>query len=130
MRYSAKSELARNLVNSTYDIMKEHSHLFEFRRSDTPLLLVLDRRDDPITPLLNQVCNLSAFLKFSFRIKVSLFLIVYGYRVFLNTVMKSFFVTNLLPFLETIMAQFNVSVDLSSNGTRTTRNRKQQSRFK
>lgn len=29
--------------------------LFDFRRSDSgPLLLVLDRRDDPVTPLLNQ----------------------------------------------------------------------------
>ena len=68
MRFSAKSELARNLVNSTYDIMKEHSHLFEFRRSDTPLLLVLDRRDDPITPLLNQVVILLLSLKFSYSI--------------------------------------------------------------
>ena len=29
--------------------------LFDFRRTDsTPLLLVIDRRDDPVTPLLNQ----------------------------------------------------------------------------
>lgn len=54
MRYSAKSELARALANSTMDIMKENGHLFEFRRGETPLLLVLDRRDDPVTPLLNQ----------------------------------------------------------------------------
>lgn len=29
--------------------------LFDFRRTDSfPLLLVVDRRDDPLTPLLNQ----------------------------------------------------------------------------
>ena len=55
MRYAAKSELAKSLVNCTHDILKENGHLFEFRRSDSPLLLVLDRRDDPVTPLLNQV---------------------------------------------------------------------------
>lgn len=30
--------------------------MFDFRRQDIPpLLLILDRRDDPVTPLLNQV---------------------------------------------------------------------------
>lgn len=34
---------------------EQESGLFDFRRGDnTPLLLVLDRRDDPVTPLLNQ----------------------------------------------------------------------------
>lgn len=34
---------------------QEESGLFDFRRSEvSPLLLILDRRDDPVTPLLNQ----------------------------------------------------------------------------
>lgn len=32
---------------------QQESALFDFRRSDT-LLLILDRRDDAVTPLLNQ----------------------------------------------------------------------------
>ena len=36
--------------------MCQETGLFEFRQSDVqPLLLILDRRDDPLTPLLNQV---------------------------------------------------------------------------
>ena len=33
IRYSAKSKLAQGLADNTLNIMKEHSHLFEFRRS-------------------------------------------------------------------------------------------------
>lgn len=34
---------------------QQESGLFDFRRSEvSPLLLVVDRRDDPVTPLLNQ----------------------------------------------------------------------------
>ena len=37
--------------------MREEATLFDFRKPDVPpLLLIVDRRDDPITPLLNQVC--------------------------------------------------------------------------
>ncbi len=35
--------------------MSQETELFEFRRTDVPpLLLILDRRDDPVTPLLTQ----------------------------------------------------------------------------
>ncbi len=35
--------------------MKEENGLFDFPRADgEPLLLILDRRDDPVTPLLMQ----------------------------------------------------------------------------
>ena len=35
--------------------MTQEEQLFDFRKTDTPpILLILDRRDDPITPLLNQ----------------------------------------------------------------------------
>lgn len=34
---------------------QQESGLFDFRRTEvSPLLLILDRRDDPVTPLLNQ----------------------------------------------------------------------------
>lgn len=34
---------------------QQESGLFDFRRTEVaPLLLVVDRRDDPVTPLLNQ----------------------------------------------------------------------------
>lgn len=34
---------------------QKESGLFDFRRMDvSPLLLIVDRRDDPVTPLLNQ----------------------------------------------------------------------------
>ena len=41
--------------------INDEASLFDFRRTDVPpLLLILDRRDDPVTPLLNQVslCNI------------------------------------------------------------------------
>jgi hypothetical protein len=31
---------------------------FIFRRNPMPLLLILDRRDDPVTPLLSQWCHI------------------------------------------------------------------------
>jgi len=35
--------------------MQQEASLFDFRRADTPpILLLVDRRNDPITPLLNQ----------------------------------------------------------------------------
>lgn len=34
---------------------EQESGLFDFRRTEnSPLLLIIDRRDDPVTPLLNQ----------------------------------------------------------------------------
>lgn len=34
---------------------QQESGLFDFRRTEvSPLLLIIDRRDDPVTPLLNQ----------------------------------------------------------------------------
>ncbi|KAJ7561329.1 hypothetical protein O6H91_03G024100 [Diphasiastrum complanatum] len=56
IRYSRSSEIARRVAQDAMRFMYEQeSALFDFRRSETaPLLLVLDRRDDPVTPLLNQ----------------------------------------------------------------------------
>ena len=39
---------------SLRDFIIKESSLFEFRESNNTLLLLLDRRDDPVTPLLNQ----------------------------------------------------------------------------
>ena len=42
--------------------MFQESGLFEFRQSDiSPLLLIVDRTDDPVTPLLNQVLKYLIF---------------------------------------------------------------------
>ncbi|XP_026470099.1 vacuolar protein sorting-associated protein 45-like isoform X2 [Ctenocephalides felis] len=57
IRYRSGSELAKRLAEKTYDIINKESSLFDFKSVDgapPPLLLILDRRDDPVTPLLNQ----------------------------------------------------------------------------
>ncbi|XP_065194664.1 vacuolar protein sorting-associated protein 45-like [Sycon ciliatum] len=55
IRYQQGSALARNLADDVHQLMRKEASLFEFRRPDVPpVLLVLDRRDDPVTPLLNQ----------------------------------------------------------------------------
>lgn len=56
IRYQQSSEAARRVAQEAGRLMYEKEKpLFDFRRSDlAPLLLVLDRRDDPVTPLLNQ----------------------------------------------------------------------------
>jgi len=39
-------------------VITREAALFDFRKTDiAPVLLLLDRRHDPITPLLNQVSN-------------------------------------------------------------------------
>lgn len=54
IRYQANSKLARELGSKVEDVMNKESSLFAFGQSGHSLLLILDRRDDPITPLLNQ----------------------------------------------------------------------------
>lgn len=53
IRYDRNSSMCKKLATElTYTIQQEHT-LFEFRKPDTPLVLLLvDRRNDPITPLL------------------------------------------------------------------------------
>ena len=53
VRYSASSDLARRLSQEIVTRM-DHDDVFDFRRNEGPLLLILDRRDDPVTPLLTQ----------------------------------------------------------------------------
>lgn len=56
IRYQRSSDIARRIAQETAKLMyEEESALFDFRRSEVaPLLLILDRGDDPVTPLLNQ----------------------------------------------------------------------------
>ena len=55
IRYQGSSEMCRQLADSVKLLISREALLFDFRRSDsTPLLLIIDRRGDPITPILNQ----------------------------------------------------------------------------
>lgn len=53
IRYQCSSEVARRIATEAASRM-EKDDVFDFRRQEGPLLLLLDRRDDPITPLLTQ----------------------------------------------------------------------------
>lgn len=55
IRYQKTSPLAKKLASEVRYYITQEDQLFDFRKVDTPpVLLVLDRRDDPITPLLMQ----------------------------------------------------------------------------
>ncbi|XP_050301374.1 vacuolar protein sorting-associated protein 45 [Anthonomus grandis grandis] len=54
IRYQANSKLAKELGTRVDDIMNKESSLFDFKQAGHSLLIILDRRDDPITPLLTQ----------------------------------------------------------------------------
>lgn len=56
VRYERMSALAKKLGEEVhYQMQSALPSLFDFRRTDTaPVLLILDRRNDPVTPLLSQ----------------------------------------------------------------------------
>ena len=55
IRYERNSLMAKMLATEVRYRITQEDQLFEFRKTDTPpILLLLDRRDDPITPLLTQ----------------------------------------------------------------------------
>ncbi|MCJ1227061.1 vacuolar protein sorting-associated protein 45 [Toensbergia leucococca] len=55
IRYEKNSLMAKKLATEVRYQMTQEEQLFDFRKVDTPpILLILDRRDDPITPLLTQ----------------------------------------------------------------------------
>ncbi|XP_068027166.1 LOW QUALITY PROTEIN: vacuolar protein sorting-associated protein 45, partial [Melanerpes formicivorus] len=55
IRYQLSSEPARRLAECVKQVITKEYELFEFRRTEVPpLLLLLDRSDDAVTPLLNQ----------------------------------------------------------------------------
>ncbi|KAJ3191155.1 vacuolar protein sorting-associated protein 45 [Irineochytrium annulatum] len=55
IRYERGSVLAKKLASEVSYQIQQEGPLFDFRRTDTPpILLIVDRRNDPVTPLLNQ----------------------------------------------------------------------------
>jgi vacuolar protein sorting-associated protein 45 len=55
IRYEKNSLMAKKLATEVRYHITQEEQLFDFRKTDTPpILLILDRRDDPITPLLTQ----------------------------------------------------------------------------
>lgn len=55
IRYQNSSEAAKRLADGVKQLLNKESALFDFRRTEIPpVLLILDRRDDAVTPLLNQ----------------------------------------------------------------------------
>lgn len=55
IRYEKNSLMAKKLATEVRYQMTQEEQLFDFRKTDTPpIMLILDRRDDPITPLLTQ----------------------------------------------------------------------------
>lgn len=55
IRYEKNSLLAKKLATEVRYHITQEEQLFDFRKVDTPpILLILDRRDDPMTPLLSQ----------------------------------------------------------------------------
>lgn len=54
IRYQNSSEMAKRLAEKIREVLSKESSSFEFRQDSSPILLILDRRDDPVTPLLNQ----------------------------------------------------------------------------
>lgn len=55
IRYEKNSLLAKKLATEVRYHINQEDQLFDFRKVDTPpILLILDRRDDPVTPLLTQ----------------------------------------------------------------------------
>ncbi|CAH1796939.1 unnamed protein product [Owenia fusiformis] len=55
IRYQNSSEPAKRLAENLRQQISKEAALFDFRQTDVPpVCLVLDRRDDPVTPLLNQ----------------------------------------------------------------------------
>ncbi|KAG0164523.1 vacuolar protein sorting-associated protein 45 [Apophysomyces sp. BC1015] len=55
IRYERASAMAKQLAHEIQRHIQVEGQLFDFRRPDTPpILLILDRRNDPVTPLLTQ----------------------------------------------------------------------------
>jgi len=55
IRYQKSSLLAKKLATELRHQITQEEQLFDFKKTDTPpILLIVDRRDDPVTPLLTQ----------------------------------------------------------------------------
>jgi len=54
IRYQNSSNMAKRLAEKIREVLSKESNSFEFRQESNPIILIVDRRDDPVTPLLNQ----------------------------------------------------------------------------
>ncbi|KAF6018868.1 VPS45 [Bugula neritina] len=55
IRYQANSDMTYKLAEAVRQTISKEASLFDFRRTDVPpQLIILDRKEDPVTPLLNQ----------------------------------------------------------------------------
>ncbi len=55
LRYQATSEVSQSFARRVSEVISSERELFQFGRSEgSTLLLILDRREDPVTPLLSQ----------------------------------------------------------------------------
>ena len=55
IRFAASSHQAQTIAQSVAEVMRREAELFSFpQEGSSTLLLLLDRRDDPVTPLLSQ----------------------------------------------------------------------------
>ena len=55
IRYQNNSEMAKRMAENVRQVISKEAALFDFRQADrAPLLVILDRKDDAVTPLLNQ----------------------------------------------------------------------------
>ncbi|KAJ3436652.1 vacuolar protein sorting-associated protein [Anaeramoeba flamelloides] len=55
IRYQADMPLTERIAKKVKKVINQEKELFYYRRQETePLLLIIDRRSDPLTPLLNQ----------------------------------------------------------------------------
>ncbi|KXS95569.1 hypothetical protein AC579_5763 [Pseudocercospora musae] len=55
IRFEKNSLLCKKLATEVRYAITQEEHLFDFRKPDTPpILLLIDRREDPVTPLLTQ----------------------------------------------------------------------------
>ncbi|KAI9283615.1 Sec1-like protein [Umbelopsis sp. AD052] len=55
IRYESVSSMGKRLAQEIQYQIQQEGQLFDFRKTDTPpVLLILDRRNDPVTPLLSQ----------------------------------------------------------------------------
>lgn len=53
IRFQANSKACKDLASSIEEVIKKETSLFDMGQSNS-LLLIIDRKEDPITPLLNQ----------------------------------------------------------------------------
>ncbi|XP_028139485.1 vacuolar protein sorting-associated protein 45 [Diabrotica virgifera virgifera] len=77
IRYQANSNVCKDLGSRIDEVINKESSLFAFNQINSSLLLILDRRDDPITPLLNQ---------WTYQAMVHELLTIYNNRVNLSNV--------------------------------------------